>query len=327
MPTTPRKMPVRAAPIPSARAHRPTPTALRTRVALLVAVAGSVLAFGPLQAQDLQPVTGTPPSEDQRVVLVTGSTGGLGRELARRLAADGAHVIVHGRNIERGAELVEEIRATTSGSARFYRADFGSFQEVRALADAIARDYDRLDLLVNNAGILLGEPRRISADGHELHFQVNYLAHFLLTRQLLPLLRASTPARIVNVSSVAQQPIDFDDVMLEDSYDGGRAYAQSKLAQILFTFDLAEELEGTGVTVDAVHPASLMNTDMVLERSMQVRSTVEEGADAVMYVIDEVDGSGRYFNQTDVERAHPQAYDEAARERLRLLSERLTGSG
>lgn len=293
----------------------------------LVLVAGlAAFAVGSAHGQELQPVTGAPPTEGQRVVLVTGSTGGLGRELARRLAAKGDHVIVHGRDVERGTALVEEIEEETPGSARFYRADFGSFDEVRALADAVRRDYDRLDRLVNNAGILLGGPRRVSDDGHELHFQVNYLAHYLLTRELLPLLRSSAPSRVVHVSSVAQQPIDFDDVMLEDSYSDGRAYAQSKLAQILFAFDLAEELEGTGVTTDAVHPASLMNTDMVLERSMQVRSTVDEGADAVMYVIDEAEGSGRYFDQTTPERAHRQAYDEEARQRLRRLSARLTGA-
>ncbi|MDX1648030.1 MAG: SDR family NAD(P)-dependent oxidoreductase [Longimicrobiales bacterium] len=295
-------------------------------VGLSLAVAGLLAAgCGSVRGQEIRPVTGSPPSEGQRVALVTGSTGGLGRELARRLAAKGDHVVVHGRDIERGTALVEEIEAQTDGSARFYRADFGSLDETRALAEAIRRDYDRLDILVNNAGILLGGLRRLSEDGHELHFQVNYLAHFLLTHELLPLLRASAPSRIVHVSSVAQQPIDFDDVMLENGYSDGRAYAQSKLAQILFTFDLAEALEGSGVTTDAVHPASLMNTDMVLERSMRVRSTVEEGADAVMHVVDEVEGSGRYFNQTQVDRAHEQAYDAEARARLRRLSQRLTG--
>ena len=307
--------------------YRPSAGPLHPRTLVLLAAVG--LAGGlptSVRGQDLAPVTGTAPSEGQRVALVTGSTGGLGRELARRLAARGTHVIIHGRNMERGTALVEEIQAETPGSARFYPADFGSLDEVRRLAEAIQRDYDRLDLLVNNAGILLGGPRRESDEGHELHFQVNYLAHFLLTHELLPLIRASAPARIVQVSSVAQQAIDFDDPMLEEGYSDGRAYAQSKLAQILFTFDLAEELEGTGVTTDAVHPASLMNTDMVLERSMQVRSTVDEGADAVMHVID-AEGSGRYFDQTEPDRAHEQAYDEEARALLRRLSRRLTGTG
>jgi len=261
------------------------------------------------------------------VVFVTGSTGGLGREVARRLASRGDHVVLHGRSVERGTELVAEIEAEGRGSARLYLADLGSFNEVRALARAIQRDYGRLDVLVNNAGIWLEGPRQLSDDGNELHFQVNYLSSFLLTRELLPLLRRSAPSRIVHVSSVAQQPIDFGNVMLEDDYSDGRAYAQSKLAQIMLTFDLAEELAGSGVTTNAVHPASMMDTDMVLERGARARSSVHDGADAVMYIIDGDDlGTGGYFNQTTPTRAHRQAYDEDARERLRALSERLTGA-
>jgi NAD(P)-dependent dehydrogenase (short-subunit alcohol dehydrogenase family) len=280
-----------------------------------------------LHGQELEAVAGTGPEEGQRVVLITGSTGGLGREVARRLAAKGDHVIVHGRNVERGTELVREIEAGP-GSARFYRADFGALDNVRALAGAVLRDYDRLDVLVNNAGILLGGPRRLSEDGYELHFQVNYLADFLLTHELLPLLRRSAPARIVHVASVAQQPIDFDNVMLENGYSDGRAYAQSKLAQIMFNFDLAGTLEGTGVTTNAVHPATLMDTDMVLERSMRVLSSVQDGADSVMHLI-EADGlgSGGYFDRTSPADAHEQAYDQDARRRLRELSRRLTGVG
>ena len=281
----------------------------------------------PASAQELQPVAGQAPSDGQNVVLITGSTGGLGREVARRIAARGDHVIVHGRSAARGVELVAEIEAEARGSARLYLADFGSFDDVRALAHAIRRDYGRLDVLVNNAGIWLEGPRQLSEDGHELHFQVNYLSSFLLTRELLPLLQASTPSRIVHVSSVAQRPIDFDDVMLEADYSDGRAYAQSKLAQILFTIDLAEELAGSGVTTNAVHPATMMDTDMVLERGARTRSSVHDGADAVMNVVDGADlGSGGYFNQMTQMRANAQAYDEQARDRLRVLAERLTGA-
>lgn len=306
-------------------AARPT---LDSSLGLAFLVAGLAGGPGPAAAQDLQPVAGEAPADGQRVVLVTGSTGGLGREVALRLGAAGDHVIVHGRNVERGSALVAEIESGGSGSARFYAADFGSFDEVRALAAAILRDYARLDVLVDNAGIWLEGPRQLSEDGHELHFQVNYLAHFLLTRELLPLLRESAPARIVNVSSVAQRPIDFENVMLEEGYSDGLAYAQSKLAQVMLTVDLAEELEGTGVTANALHPATMMDTDMVLERGASARSSVDEGADAVMHAIDAPDlGSGVYFNQTTPTRANDQAYDEAARERLRALSERLTGAG
>jgi NAD(P)-dependent dehydrogenase (short-subunit alcohol dehydrogenase family) len=296
----------------------------RARVAITLLAMSFIVALS-ASAQELQPVAGTSPTEGQRVVFVTGSTGGLGREVARRLAARGDHVVVHGRSVERGTELVAEIESEGRGSARLYLADFGSFDEVRALVRAIQRDYDRLDVLVNNAGIWLEGPRRLSADGNELHFQVNYLASFLLTRELLPLLRRSAPSRIVHVSSVAQRPIDFGNVMLEDDYSDGRAYAQSKLAQIMFTIDLAEELAGSGVTTNAVHPASMMDTDMVLERGARARSSVHEGADAVIHVVDGDDlGSGGYFNQMTPARANPQAYDEQARARLRTLAERLT---
>lgn len=259
---------------------------------------------------------------------MTGSTGGLGRVVALRLAGQGDHVIIHGRNVERGTEVVEEILSGGSGSARFYQADLGSLDEVRALAGAVRRDYTRLDVLVNNAGVLLDGPRRESSDGHELHFHVNYLADYLLTFELLPLLESSAPARIVHVASISQQPIDFDDPMLERSYGQGRAYGQSKLAQIIFSMDLADELEGTGVTTNAVHPATLMDTDMVTELGMPVRSSVEDGADSLMNLIDgEGPGSGGYYDQTRPARANAQAYDPGAQARLRALSVRLTGAG
>ena len=145
---------------------------------------------------------------------------------------------------------------TSPGSARFYQADFASLDQVRGLAEAVMRDYNRLDVLVNNAGILLaGEPeRRLSLDGYELTFQVNYLAGYLLTDLLLPLIRESVPARIVNVVSTGASPLDFENLMLEEGYRGGRAYNQSKLAQVMHTIDLAAELEGTGVTVKRSAP-------------------------------------------------------------------------
>lgn len=273
-----------------------------------------------------RPSDGIP--DTARVILVTGSTGGLGREVARRLAADGAHVIVHGRDVERGTGLVREIEASGAGSARFFRADFADLDRVRALADSVRRHYDRLDVLVNNAGILLSpDERPVSSDGHELHFQVNYLAGYLLTHELLPLLRRSAPARIVNVSSRSADPIDFDDVMLEGGYSAGRAYGQSKLAQIMFTFELAEQLEGTGVTVNALHPASLMNTDLVEDMGMEPRSTVAEGARAVLHLIDGEDvGTGNYYHRMERARApEDQAYDGEARARLDSLSRELVG--
>jgi NAD(P)-dependent dehydrogenase (short-subunit alcohol dehydrogenase family) len=250
----------------------------------------------------------------------------LGQEVAMRLAAMGMFIVVHGRSEERGRAVVAEIEAA-GGRARFYRADFGSFAETRAFGEAVLRDYDRLDVLVNNAGFgRAPNERMVSEDGLEFRFQVNHLSHFMLTRMWLPLLRESAPSRIVNVSSGAQTPIDFDDVMLErGTFDGGRAYAQSKLAQIFFTLDLAEELEGTGVTVNALHPATFMDTRMVERAGIEPQSTVDEGADAVMQLITEDVGTGGYFNGLRAARANAQAYDENARRRLRELSESLTG--
>ncbi|HEY1541581.1 MAG TPA: SDR family NAD(P)-dependent oxidoreductase [Xanthobacteraceae bacterium] len=265
-----------------------------------------------------------------KTFLITGSTDGVGRVVARRLGAAGANVLVHGRDRERGDVVVEEI-CRTGGTAAFYSADLSSFNGVRSLADAVRRDHGRLDVLINNAGIgsaSEGRQRRVSADGHELRFAVNYLATFLLTRLLLPLIRSSAPARIVNVASLGQHPIDFDDVMLTRNYDGSRAYAQSKLAQIMFTFDLARELEGTGVTVNSLHPATYMDTTMVRAGGITPTSTVDEGADAILNlaVSAELEGkSGLFFDRRRPSRANAQAYDEAARKRLRELSQRLTG--
>ena len=267
------------------------------------------------------------PTPGQKVALVTGSTSGLGRELALRLGARGDHVIVHGRNEERGAEVVDSINAAGPGSARFYRADFASFAETRAFAETLLADYDRLDILINNAGFgSAPNERMLSEDGHEYRFQVNYLSTFLLTHMLMPRLLSSTPSRIVNVSSGAQAPIDFDDVMIENDFSGRRAYAQSKLAQIMFTVDLAEELEGTGIVVGSLHPATYMPTGMVLRLGATPRATIAEGADAVMQVVDSDDfESGQYFNGLRPARANAQAYDEQARARLKRLSQELTG--
>jgi NAD(P)-dependent dehydrogenase (short-subunit alcohol dehydrogenase family) len=270
---------------------------------------------------------------EEQVILITGATDGLGRALATELASREAAILLGGRNDERGRETIEAIRAATGNeSLGWYRADFSSLDEVRELAGAVERDRDRLDTLVNNAGIgttLPGGGARIeSRDGHELRFAVNYLAHFLLTRTLVPLLERSAPARVVNVTSAGQAPIDFDDVMLERSYDGVQAYCQSKLAQVMFTFDLAEELQGRGVTANCLHPATYMPTKIVTHDGRTPISTLEEGTRATLRLIADpaLDRlTGGYFDGEREARAHPQAYDPEARRRLRELSERLTG--
>ena len=265
-----------------------------------------------------------------RTALVTGATDGVGRVVARRLAKDGWRVLVHGRDRQRGEALVREIEQA-GGSATFLAADLASLAEVRRLAEEVRKATDRLELLINNAGIgTAGNApgRQASADGHELRFAVNYLAGFLLTYLLLPLLKAGAPARIVNVSSAGQQAIDFSDVMLTRRYSGVAAYCQSKLAQIMFTIDLADELKGSGVIVNALHPSTYMNTTMVAQAGVSPMSKVEDGAAAILKlaVPPALEGrSGLYFNVQNEARANAQAYDAAARRKLRTLSLELTG--
>ena len=264
----------------------------------------------------------------EAIVLVTGATDGLGRRVALELAERGAMVLLHGRSRERCEAVLEEVRRQTgSEGSRYYLADLSSLAAVRKLAEQIVSEHDRLDVLVNNAGVIARE-REETEDGLELTFAVNYLAHFLLTNLLLPLLRCSAPARVVNVASAGQSRVDFRDVMLERGYDAIRAYTQSKLAQVMFTLDLAERLQSTGVTVNALHPATLMDTKMVLETFGRTSSTVREGADATVRLavspeLEEV--TGRYFDGTRTTRANRQAYDAEARKRLWNLSEELCG--
>jgi NAD(P)-dependent dehydrogenase (short-subunit alcohol dehydrogenase family) len=265
-----------------------------------------------------------------RTALVTGATDGVGRVVARALAKDGWRVLVHGRDRARGEALVREIEQA-GGTSTFLAADLASLAEVRRLADEVRKATDRLHLLINNAGIgTAGNApgRQTSADGHELRFAVNYLAGFLLTYLLLPILKASTPSRVVNVASAGQQAIDFSDVMLTRHYSGVAAYCQSKLAQIMFTVDLADELKGAGVIVNALHPSTYMNTTMVRQSGVSPVSRVEDGAEAILKlaVSPALEGkSGLYFNVLREARANPQAYDAEARRRLRALSLELTG--
>ena len=259
---------------------------------------------------------------------MTGATDGLGRALAIELARDGATVLVHGRDSGRIADTVAAIKAGTgSDQVRSYQADLADLRQVRALADQVLAGEPRLDVLVNNAGIGADVPgggtRQESADGYELRFAVNYLAGFALTERLLPLLEASAPSRIVNVSSLGQQAIDFHDVMLTRGYSGARAYCQSKLAQILYTIDLAERLDGTGIRVNALHPATYMPTKIVPSPI----SSIAEGVEATTHLIDGDDvGTGRFYNGLRVGRPDPQAANPEARRELHDLSVRLTAA-
>jgi NAD(P)-dependent dehydrogenase (short-subunit alcohol dehydrogenase family) len=271
---------------------------------------------------------------EEQTILITGSTSGHGRALAELLAGEGATILLHGRRDDLGEQAVREISAATGNDGiRFYRADFSSLDEVRDLAARVQEDNEKLDCLVNNAGIGVadsgGGGRMISRDGYELRFQVNYLAPYLLTRLLLPLLVDSAPARIVNVSSAGQASIDFNDPMLEHRYDGLQAYGQSKLAQVMDTIELSAELDPEAVTVNCLHPATYMDTEMIRLAGVNPASTVGEGAEATLRLVTEssLDGtSGLYFDHAHESAAHSQAYDEDARTKLMVLSRRLTGA-
>lgn len=274
-----------------------------------------------------------------KVCMVTGATSGIGQVTAAALAMQGAHVIVVGRNRAKAQQVVGEIRRQTGNDAVWYLlADFSDLQQVRELAAAFSAQYSQLDVLVNNAGTYFNT-RHPAPGGVEMTFHVNHLAHFLLTNLLLDTLTASAPARIVNVTSRAHEydNMDFDDLGFERSYFGMKAYARSKLANLLFTYELARRLAGSGVTVNAVHPGGVA-TDIwrtnfpVLGPAIKwVMSlfalTPEEGADTLIYLASspDVEGvTGKYFVEREAIASSPLSYDEQVAARLWEVSEELT---
>lgn len=269
---------------------------------------------------------------NRRTILITGATQGLGRGIALDLATRGETVLLHGRDRARLERVAAEVRAAApEATVRTYLGDLADLDQVHAMAAEIRAAEPRLDGLVNNAVAGGGaEPlrRELSRQGHELRFAVNHLAPYALARDLLPLLTASAPARVVNVASIGQEAIDFDNVMLERDYEGLRAYCRSKLAMIMATFELAAELDGTGVTVNALHPAHLMDTAGVREYGLTPVTSVDEGVRPTVRLLlgpDLASTTGRYFDQFTEARAHDQAYDADARERLMTLTHGLIG--
>jgi NAD(P)-dependent dehydrogenase (short-subunit alcohol dehydrogenase family) len=291
----------------------------------LALVAATLLAMPhPVRSETVA----APLSYNGKTVLITGSTDGLGRELARALAADGAHVIVHGRNAERGQALVDEITKAGVGTATFVGADFASLDAVRQFADTIAKDHPKLDLLVNNAGIafLDDHSRETSADGFELQWAVNYLAGWVLVHRLRPALEAAAPSRIINVASLSADPIDFDDVNLEQPGAHARGYGQSKLAQVSMTAELAPDFAKDGITMIALHPATMMDTTMIKKLDLQPRTSVDEGRIAVMSLITAPTlEAGAFYVGAKRGTPHAQAGDAVARAKLIALSAEQTG--
>ncbi len=264
-----------------------------------------------------------------KICLVTGATDGIGKVTARVLAEQGATVI----GVGRGPAKIQATRAEigdTSGQLAFLTADLSSQDQIRVLAEAFKGKYDQLHVLVNNAGALFTSYCE-SADGIEMTFALNHLAYFLLTNLLLDTLIASAPARIINVSSNAHEgsTIPFDDLGYRKGYDGWTAYGASKLANILFTYELAWRLDGTGVTVNAVHPG-FVNTNFQRAAGLNMRGplTPEEGADTVVWLATskEVDGiTGKYFVRRRDTRSSAESYDERVARRLWEVSAALAG--
>ncbi|QIN77216.1 SDR family NAD(P)-dependent oxidoreductase [Rubrobacter marinus] len=263
------------------------------------------------------------------VMLVTGSTDGIGKETARRLAEMGATVLVHGRSRERGEEALEELREGTGNeNLRLVVGDLSSMAQVRDLAEQVRSEHDGLDVLINNAGVV-AEERTETEDGYELTFAVNHLAPFLLTNLLLDELRRAAPSRIITVSSIAHggARIDFDDPNLRSGYSMNRAYARSKLANLLFTYELARRLEGTGVTANALHPG-VIGTKLLATGFGGGGSSVESGAETSVYLATspEVEGvTGKYFRGRREAESSPASHDEEAQRKLWELSERMVG--
>ncbi len=259
----------------------------------------------------------------QQLVLITGATDGIGKLAALELAKQNAHILIHGRNESKTFRVASELKAL-SGNERieFFTADFSSLKNVRLLADDVLRNHPQLDVLINNAGAGYADPR-YSSDGYELRLAVNYLAPFLLTRLLLPALKKATPSRIVNVASAGQYRINFDDIMMENKFDPVKAYSQSKLALIMFTMDLAEELKGEKITANSLHPGTYLDTNIVRNAGIKPWGEAQTGADAVVNLaiapaLENI--TGKYFNVMKEAKADSQAYDREARSRLKAMT-------
>lgn len=260
-------------------------------------------------------------SLSDKTILVTGSTDGMGKLIAQHLAMKDAVVLLHGRNRDKGNKVLSELRQqTVNEKLKYYNGDFASLQEVKTLGEEILSENKQIDVLINNVGIGSGikYKRELSKDGIELRFAVNYLAHVLLTEKLIKAMIPKTSI-IINVASVGQELINFSNLMLEKGYEGFFAYKQSKTALIMYTFDLAERLKSESIKVNAIHPASLMNTKMVMESFGYTLSTIEQGADAVENLLN-TNTSGKYYDGTQPSKAIAQAYDSKARASLKKIT-------
>lgn len=273
-----------------------------------------------------------------KVAVITGATSGIGRSTAEGLARMGASLVLIGRDKERLASIGERIVDGTGRAPALMRADLSSLAEVRRLAAEIRDKVPRLDVLINNAGTIVGD-RRLTADGYEYTFALDHLSPFLLTNLLLSLLIASAPSRVITVSSSAHRfgRIHFDDLMLEKGYTAFKAYSQAKLANVLFTYELAHRLRGTEVAANCLDPgpvrtrfgnetSGLLHIGLVAVRPFEL--SPDRGARTSIYLASspEVEGmTGRYFVRRRPHRSSPATCDEGAAKRLWDVSTRLTG--
>ena len=263
-----------------------------------------------------------------QTILITGATDGVGKCAAINIAKKGACLLLHGRNKEKLDKVIEEIKSLTGNqNIEGFVADFSSIDDVRRLSKDVLATHDKIDILINNAGAGFAASR-YGKDGTELRLAVNYLAPFLLTNLLLPAIKKGAPSRIVNVSSAGQSPVNFDDIMMEKNFDAVTAYCQSKLALIMFTFDLAVELREYNISVNALHPGTYLDTNMVRNANIAPQGAPQSGADAEVFLATSPElknVSGKYFNVKKEAKANAQAYDAKARKQLKELSLQLTG--
>jgi NAD(P)-dependent dehydrogenase (short-subunit alcohol dehydrogenase family) len=263
-------------------------------------------------------------------ICITGSTDGIGKLVAQDLAKQDktAAILLHGRDKNKLDAVVAETMSKSGNlNVEGFTADFSSLDQVRRFAKDVLSKYNGINILINNAGAGFAAPR-YGKNGTETRFTVNYLAPFLLTNLLLPALKNATPSRIVNVASAGQSAIHFADVMLEKHFDGIAAYTQSKLALVMFTFDLAAQLKENNITVNALHPGTYLDTNMVHEAGIKPLGSAQSGADAIIYLATSAELkniTGKYFNVKNEAKAHTQAYDANARKQLREITLMLTG--
>lgn len=266
---------------------------------------------------------------NSKTIMITGSTDGIGKQTALELAQMGAHILLHGRNRERGEAVREEIKKITGNpGVEYFNADLSSQHQIHRLANEIHANVKKLDVLINNAGVDMVE-RKVTEDGYEMTFAVNYLAPFLLTNLLLDLLRKSVPSRIINVSSTVHYKarIDFENLQGEKSFIGWHAYTTSKLAIVMFSKELAFRLKGTGIICNSLHPGAV-DTKMLRTRFPDFKGiSLAQGSQTSVFLASspEVENiSGEYFDQGKIAPYSPLADDPTMRRRLWEIGEALT---